>query len=64
MSNLYNHMKRMCIPAEFVGEIKGVSVDENWIGMMDRVTLNGITPDGRKFEMTLEIMNKEEEKDA
>ena len=62
---LVNIMKQMLIPAETIGDIKNVSVDENFIGMMDRINIVGISHGGRKFELTLEITNeKEEEKDA
>lgn len=58
-------MKQMLNLAEVVGDINSVGMDYNWLGMMDRINLKGVTLDGRKFELTLEIMNKqEEEKDA
>ena len=65
MSNLYIILKHMMPAAECAGEIHEVSMDENWIGMgRDRVYINGKTNDGRKFELTMEIENKEEQKDA
>lgn len=64
MSNLYILLNRMMPVAEAAGEIHGVSMDENWIGTgTDRIRINGVTNDGRKFGLTLEI-EKEEEKDA
>lgn len=62
MSNLYCVMKHMLPTAEIVGEIHEVSMDENWIGLMDRIEISGKTHDGRKFELTLQI--EEEKKDG
>ena len=65
MSNLYIILKQMLPAAEVAGEVHEVSMDENWIGMgRDRVHIQGETHDGRKFELTMEIENKEEQKDA
>ena len=65
MSNLYIILKNMMPAAEVAGNILEVSMDENWIGMgMDRVRIQGKTNDGRKFELTMEIENKEEQEDA
>ena len=63
MSNLYIILKHMMPAAETAGEIHEVSMDENWIGMgTDRVHIEGMTHDGRKFSLTLEI--EEGEKDG
>ena len=65
MSNLYIILKHMMPAAEVAGEIHEVSMDENWIGMgTDRVHIQGKTNDGRKFEMTMEIENKEDDTDG
>ncbi len=65
MSNLYIILKNMMPAAEVAGNILEVSMDENWIGMgTDRVHIQGKTNDGRKFELTMEIENKEEQEDA
>ena len=65
MSNLYIIMKQMLPAAEVAGEVHEVSMDENWIGMgRDRVHIQGVTNDGRKFDLTLEIENKEDQEDA
>ena len=62
MSKMYNYMRRMMGVAETVGDITGVDMGE-WLDKYDRISLRGTTPDGQKFEMTLEI-NKEVEQDA
>ena len=63
--NLYGHMKRMLPVAELVGDVNGVSMNENWCGMYDRITITGETRDGHRFELFLEIkLDKEEEKDG
>lgn len=56
MSNLYIILKNMMPAAEIAGEIHEVSMDENWIGMgRDRVAIKGVTNDGRKFELVMEV---------
>ena len=62
MSKMYNYMRRMMGVAETVGDITGVDMGE-WLDKYDRISLRGTTPDGQKFERTLEI-TKEVEKDA
>ena len=65
MSNLYIILKQMMPAAEGAGELHEVSMDENWIGMgPDRIHIQGKTNDGRKFELTMEIENKEVQEDA
>ena len=65
MSNLYIILKQMLPAAEVAGEVHEVSMDENWIGMgRDRVHIQGVTNDGRKFDLTMEIENKEDQEDA
>ena len=65
MSNLYVILKQMLPAAEVAGEVHEVSMDENWIGMgRDRVHIQGVTNDGRKFDLTMEIENKEDQEDA
>lgn len=62
MSNLYIILKNMMPAAEVAGEIHEVSMDENWIGMgRDRVSIEGVTNDGRKFELTMEIEGGEKD---
>ena len=62
MSKMYNYMRRMMGVAETVGDITGVDMGE-WLDKYDRISLRGTTPDGQKFEMTLEI-TKEVNQDA
>ena len=65
MSNLYIILKQMMPAAEVAGEVHEVSMDENWIGMgRDRVHIHGVTNDGREFNLTMEIENKEVQEDA
>ena len=65
MRIIYIMLKHLMSAAEVAGEIHEVSMDENWIGMgRDRVHIKGETNNGRKFELTMEIENKEEQKDA
>jgi hypothetical protein len=61
MSNLYIILKHMMPAAEVAGNIREVSMDENWIGMgRDRVSIEGKTNDGRKFSLVMEIEGGEE----
>lgn len=60
--SFYGHMKKMLPVAENVGSINGVALSENWCGMYDRIVITGYTPEGREFEMTLEIKTEKEEK--
>ena len=63
--SLYYTMKQMLPVAEAVGNVKDVNMEENWIGLKDRVYISGNTCDGRKFSLVLEIDTQEEvEKDA
>ena len=62
MSKMYNFMRRMMGIAETVGDVTGIDMGE-WLDKYDRISLRGTTPEGQKFEMTLEI-NKEVEQDA
>ena len=62
MSKMYNFMRRMMGIAETVGDVTEIDMGE-WLEKYDRISLRGTTPEGQKFEMTLEI-NKEVEQDA
>ena len=62
MSKMYNFMRRMMGIAETVGDVTEIDMGE-WLEKYDRISLRGTTPEGQKFEMTLEI-NKEVAQDA
>ena len=62
MSKMYNFMRRMMGIAETVGDVTDIDMGV-WLEKYDRISLRGTTPEGQKFEMTLEI-NKEVEQDA
>ena len=62
MSKMYNFMRRMMGIAETVGDVTDIDMGE-WLEKYDRISMRGTTPEGKKFEMTLEI-SKEVEQDA
>lgn len=62
MSKMYNFMRRMMGIAETVGDVTEIDMGE-WLEKYDRISMRGTTPEGQKFEMTLEI-NKEVAQDA
>ena len=52
---MYNLLKTLLVVAENkIGSIEEVSMGE-WINTQDRVSIEGKTPDGKHFELTLAI---------
>ena len=62
MNEMYGHLKRMMATAECVGLVSEVNMGV-WLGTHNRISIDGKTADGRKFEMTLEV-EKEAKQDA
>ena len=62
MMDLYNSLKKMMSVTECIGKVNEVHMGK-WIGDQDHISLRGMTIDGRKFELHLEI-DKEVKQDA
>ena len=62
MMDLYNALKKMMPLAEDLGKVHEAHMGD-WISDMDHISLKGVTPDGRKYELSLEI-DKEDMPDA
>ena len=62
MMDLYNSLKKMMGVAECLGKVNEANMGD-WIGNMEHIRLRGVTPDGRNYELNLEI-DKEGEKDG
>lgn len=62
MMDLYNSLKKMMPVAEALGKVHEAHMGE-WVCNQEHISLRGVTADGRKFELSLEI-DKEGEQDA
>ena len=62
MMDLYNALKKMMTVAEDLGKVTEARMGD-WINQQDHISLCGVTPDGRKYELILEI-DKEAKTDA
>ena len=62
MMDLYNALKKMMPVAESLGKVHEAEMGD-WLKDQERITLCGVTPDGRKYELRLEI-DKEAKTDA
>ena len=62
MSKMVNHMKKMLLLADDIGNADEVHLGD-WLGKAERIDINGKTHDGRDFTITLEI-EKEVKEDA
>ena len=62
MMDLYNALKKLLPVAEDIGKVNEAHMGD-WVGDQDHISLRGETPNGRKYELTLEI-DKEVKTDA
>ena len=62
MSKMYNHLNRMLPVAESVGDITSLDMGD-WANKYERISICGKTPEGRDFELVLEV-TKEVEQDG
>ena len=62
MSRMYLNLKRLMSVAENVGEVTTVEMFD-FLDKYDRITLRGMTGDGKRFELNLEV-EKEVQQDA
>lgn len=60
---MYKHLKNMLSLAETVGEVVTVhqSVKGTYTG--DEIRINGITDDGKEFELKLTVREKRDDRD-
>lgn len=60
---MYKHLKNMLSAAETVGEVVTVhqSVKGTYTG--DEIRINGITDDGKEFELELTVREKRDDRD-
>lgn len=60
MSLVYKHLRKMLDTADAVGHIEEIDMGE-WLPDRHHILVNGITVNGAKFKLELEIQIPEEE---
>lgn len=56
---MYQNLRVLLNVADNIGDVNDVRMDLNWLPGKDHITIAGITKEGDKFSLDLEIVRKE-----